>query len=195
MQYAITGTVTKQIVDRFELIEIEAEHRQRMHLRRLRPQFALQELAHPHPVGQSGEIVVPGEVLHARLGLHFESDIRGGAAVAGDPLRRDNRFNRNMAVALVAHRRKITAVQQAAMARLAGKGDPIRQRLVFGLHQLAERAANPGRYAVPGDPRKTLRKPGKTQLGVRLPDPVRGRLGNVTKTPFAGGERQTVLRQ
>ncbi|MNP43055.1 hypothetical protein D3C76_1368530 [compost metagenome] len=103
-----------------------------------------------------------GEILHARLRLDLQGDIRGGATVAGYPLRRDDGFDRNMAVALVAHHGEIATVQQTTMARLAGLGDPLRQRLVVCGHELAERATDPGRYAVPGNAGKTLGKPGKT---------------------------------
>ncbi|SPX66236.1 Uncharacterised protein [Leclercia adecarboxylata] len=134
MQYGVTGTMTKEIVNRLKLIEIEAKHCQRVLLRGLRLQLALQKLAHAHPVGQPGQFVVAGEILHACLGLHLQRDIRGSAPVAGYPLRCDDRFDRNMAVALMSHCGKIAAVQQAAMPCLPGQGNPVCQRLVFCGH-------------------------------------------------------------
>ncbi len=166
-----------------------------MRRRRLRPQLALKELAHADPVRQPGQLIVPGEILYPRLRLYLESDIRRGAPVADDPFRRNDGFNGDMAVTLVAHRRKVAAVQQSTMACLAGQRDPLRQRLIIRLHKCRYWTSQPGRDTVPGNARKTIGEPGKMQVSIRLPDPVRGGFSHVAKAALAGGKGVATLGQ
>jgi hypothetical protein len=151
-------------------------------------EFALEKFLHAVAIGQAGERVVQRQMLDTRPRLHFFGDVADRAAVAASG--GVDSAQRQAAGVLAAVGRQIVALQavlgRCATVALVQPGEQIAR----ALHQVAQRAAQPGAFGMRGNRLKTRGQIAQTQLAVGFPNPIRCRLSDIAKTRLAGGQGQ-----
>ena len=195
LQQEIARAVAEGVVDLLEVIEVEAKDRGPEAAPAGVRQGKVQALAQQHAVRQAGQRVMQRQVLGLRLGLDLGSDVGGRAAIAekvaagvedraaGQAADAGLPISVAIAAAKIAERLMRLNVAPEAGPAVGGR---------IAREELVDRAAQEIRRGDPGHLAETIREIGQAQLGIGLPDPVRGGFGDVAETRLARLERARV---
>jgi hypothetical protein len=191
----VAGRVPKGVVDALEAVQIEEQDRNHAITVAQASQRVIQPLAQQLAVGQVRDRIVQGKVAGALLSCDLRRDVAGdppvaeeasGMVEAGFAGEAQNAAPARAVLQLA----KDVAERQPCLHGAAQIDDVL--GVISFVEQLPERARQERLRREPHDLGEALREKDEASIGIRLPDPVRARVGDIAKAGFAraDGERR-----